>query len=151
MTTRTIAIVAIVLWAASAAFVGYKFMAGSTLKADDGREAIVLEAGERDFILAEMRGMLVAVHDIIGAANAGDMEAVKEIAHRVGVAEVEGVPPQTMLKLPMAFKQMGRATHEGFDEVGLAADMGPEAVLGMLEDNMNKCIGCHEAYKFTTQ
>ena len=151
MNTRNIAIVAILLWVASATFVGFKFVTGSTLKADDGRDAIVLEAGERDFILAEMRGMLAAVQEIILAVNEGDMEAVKATAHRVGVAEVEGVPPQTMLKLPMEFKKLGRSTHEGFDEVGLAADMGPEAALEALADNMNKCIGCHETYKFTTQ
>ncbi len=149
MSTKFFAIIAIVLWVATAAFVGFKFISGTTVTATDGREAIVLETSERDFILAEMRGFLVAVQEIISAANDNDMSAVKETAHRVGRAEVESVPPETMLKLPMAFKQLGMSTHDGFDEVGLAAEIGPEAVLESLEANLGKCISCHEAYSFS--
>ena len=147
MNTKALAIAAILLWVASAAFIGFKFIKGSTVTAVDGREAIVLMPAERDLILGEMRGMLAAVQEIISAVNAGDMDAVKAVTHRVGMAEVEGVPPETMLKLPMAFKRLGRSTHAGFDEVGLAADMGSEAVLEMLEENMAKCVACHEAYR----
>lgn len=149
--TRTLAIIAILLWAASATFVGYKFMKGSTVAAVDGREAIVLEPAERDLILAEMRGLLIAVQEIISAVNAGDMNALKESAHRMGMAEAGNVPTNLMLKLPMEFKQLGMATHQGFDEVALAADMGPEAALEMLEENMAKCVACHEAFRLTEQ
>lgn len=150
MTTKKIAIFAIILWAVTAAAIGFKFVTGTTITATDGRQAIVLEAGERDFILTEMRGFLVAVQEIISSANEGDMAEVKKVAHRVGRAEVEAVPPETMLKLPMEFKQLGMSTHDGFDEVGLAADMGAGAVMDMLEDNLGKCIACHESYRFTT-
>ena len=77
MNTKTIAIAAIVLWVASAAFVGFKFIKGSTVTAVDGREAIVLLPAERDLVLTEMRGLLIAVQEVISAVNAGDMEAVK--------------------------------------------------------------------------
>lgn len=150
MKTNKIAIIAVVLWGVSAIFFGYRFMAGTTVVATDGREAIALEPGERDFILAEMRGFLVAVQEIISAANENDMNAIKEIAHRVGRAEVEGVPPETMLKLPMAFKRLGMSTHDGFDEIVLAAELGPESVMEALEGNLGKCITCHENYRLTT-
>ncbi len=150
MNVKTLASIAIVLWAVTVVFVGYRFMAGNTITATDGREAIVLESSERDFILAEMRGFLVAVQEIIEAANENDMAAVKATAHRVGRAEVEGVPPETMLKLPMAFKQLGMSTHDGFDEITLAADIGPEAVTQALSANLGKCIACHESYSLTT-
>ncbi len=78
------------------------------------------------------------------------MPEVKKISHRVGMAEVESVPPQTMLKLPMAFKKLGRATHQGFDEIGLAADMGPADVLEALEVNLGRCVACHEGYLLST-
>lgn len=151
MNAKTLAILALALWAGSAAFVGFKFMTGSTLAGADGREAIVLNAGERDFILEEMRGMLIAVQEILAAVNANDMEGVKTIAHRVGIAEVDSVAPETMLKLPMAFKRLGRSTHEGFDEVGIAAEFGGDAVLQALEVNLNKCVACHEAYSLVAK
>lgn len=150
MSTKTLAIVAIALWVASAAFVGFKFVTGTTVATQDGREAIVLETSERNLILAEMRGMLAAVQDIISAANSGDMEAIKATAHTVGLAEVAGVPAQIMLKLPMDFKKLGRATHAGFDEVGLAADFDAAMVLEKLEENLGRCVACHEMYQLTT-
>ena len=149
MNAKTLAIVALLLWGASAAFVGYKFVKGSTVIEADGREAIVLATDERALVLTEMRGMLAAVQEIIAAVNAGDMDAVKATAHRVGMAEAGGVPPGLILKLPMAFKTLGFSTHEGFDEVALAAEIGPEAVLESLELNMTRCIACHEGYRLT--
>jgi len=149
MNTKKLEIIAILLWVASAAFVGFKFVKGNTESAVDGREAIVLSSAERTLVLGEMRGMLMAVQEIIAGVNAGDMDAVKESAHRVGMAEAGNAPPGLILKLPMDFKELGFATHEGFDSIALAAEMGPEAVLETLEDHMAKCIGCHESYSFT--
>ena len=151
MNAKNLSIIAIVLWFGAAGFLGFKFVTGKTLEATDGREAIVLTAGERDFILTEMRGMLEGVQEIIAAINAGDMKAVQETTHRIGMAEVEGVPPETMLKLPIEFKQLGRATHAGFDEVGLAAELGPEAALERLEENLSRCVSCHASYRFVAQ
>jgi len=150
MNTKTLAIVAIALWGFSAAFVGYKFVAGTTTTTEEGREAIVLNAPERDLILAEMRGMLAAVQEIVTAVNEDDMAAVKETAHRVGMAEAQGVPAQLMLKLPMPFKQLGSATHKGFDEVSLAADFDAAQVMEKLEENLSRCVACHEVYQLTT-
>lgn len=149
MKTKTLAIIAILLWVASAAFIGFKFVMGSTVTAVDGREAIVLSAAERDLVLGEMRVMLAAVHEIISAVNAGEMDTVKAVAHTVGMAEAGGVPPGLILKLPLPFKQLGFSTHEGFDELALSAEMGPEAVLVSLEENMVKCVACHETYRLT--
>jgi len=147
MNAKTLSIIAIVLWVASASFIGFKFVTGSTVTSVDGREAIVLLPSERN--LSEVRGMLVAVQEIISAVNEGDMAAVKETTHRVGLAEVEAVPAELMLKLPLPFKKLGRGTHAGFDEVGLAAEMGGEAVLESLVDHMAQCIACHESYLLT--
>lgn len=149
MNAKSLAVIAIVLWVGTAVFIGFKFITGTTVTATDGRSAIALETSERDFILTEMRGFLVAVQEIISATNDNNMDEVKKVAHRVGVAEVESVPPATMLKLPMAFKKLGMSTHEGFDEIVLAAEIGPDAVMDALDTNLSKCIGCHESYRFT--
>ncbi|MCR4377063.1 MAG: hypothetical protein NUV50_03095 [Rhodospirillales bacterium] len=147
MNAKTLAIVALLLWVASAAFVGFKFITGSTVIAEDGREAIQLTTDERNLVLGEMRALLAAVQEIIAAVNAGDMNAVKESAHRVGMAEAGAAPAGLVLKLPMAFKTLGFSTHEGFDEVALAAEIGAEAVLAGLETNLAKCVACHAAYR----
>ena len=149
MKTKTLAVMAIILWVGSAAFIGFKFVTGTTLTATDGRDAIALTSGERDLVLGEMRGLLAAVQEIIAAVNAGDMDAVMESAHRVGMADAGNAPPTLILKLPLAFKQLGFSTHEGFDAVALAAEIGPEAVLESLEENMAKCIACHEVYRLS--
>ena len=107
-----------------------------------------MKASERNLILTEMRGMLAAVQEIIADANAGEMEAVKATAHTVGLAEVAGVPAELMLKLPMDFKKLGRATHAGFDAVGLAADFDAAQVFEKLEENLSRCVACHASYQF---
>lgn len=149
MNTKMLAIIAILLWVASATFVGFKFVKGTTVAEPDGREAIVLSAAERTLVLTEMRGLLIAVQEIIAGVNAGDMDAVKESALRVGMADAGNAPPSLILKLPSAFKQLGFATHQGFDSIALAAEMGPEAVLESLEEHMTKCVACHESYSLT--
>ncbi|PHS79763.1 MAG: hypothetical protein COB59_00290 [Rhodospirillaceae bacterium] len=151
MSTKSIAIFAIVLWVASAAFLGFKFVSGETIQAEDGREAIVLASAERAFILDEMRNMLEAVQEIISAVNQDDMDTVRKIAHDAGMAEARKVPVELMLKLPLGFKQLGGATHTGFDEIALAADMGGELVMEKLEENLNNCVGCHAIFQLTEQ
>jgi cytochrome c556 len=148
MTTKTLAIVAIILWAGTAAAVGYKFVNGSTVIAADGRTAVVLKSDERTFVLGEMRAMLNAVEEVVAGVNAGDMEAIKKTAHRVGTAEAAAAPAAIMLKLPMDFKSLGMSVHEGFDELALAADKNPQAVMEALDANLAKCVACHETYRF---
>ena len=147
MNAKTLAIIAILLWVVGAGFAAKMFITGDTIKTDDGREAIILEAGERDFILAEMRGMLIGVQDILSAANAGNMTEVAAIAQTRGMQEARGVPVATMMKLPLPFKQLGNATHKLFDSLGQNSEMGKEQVLEDLEGLMSNCVGCHDQYK----
>jgi hypothetical protein len=62
-----------------------RFLAGGPVEtAPDGRGEIVVTAAERDTVLAEMRGLLEAVHAVIVANNAGDMVAVAAAGRKVG-------------------------------------------------------------------
>lgn len=123
---------------------------GSVEEADDGRTAILLNAGERDFILEEMRGFLEAVQGITAAIGENDMEAVSEIATSVGMSTVEAVPPATFAKLPIDFKTDGMATHGLFDGVAMEAqDMGdPQTISVLMGELMLNCTGCHAGYRF---
>lgn len=65
--TRKLAIIAIALWVISALVAGVMFARGNGHKGTDGRILIRLAPDERDFVLSEMRGMLIAMQDISAA------------------------------------------------------------------------------------
>ena len=147
-------------WALSAflvvaiAALAYKFVVqGSVVASDDGRTAIVLSAGERDLVLAEMRGFLEAVETITVALGEKDMTAVASSAQEVGTANAQGVPASLMGKLPLEFKSLGMATHKAFDALAMEAqDMGDEQnVLGKLGQLMSNCTSCHASYRFDVE
>ena len=128
----------------------YKFIiAGETIVAEDGRQALMLEVGERNLVLAEMRMFLSAAQQIIQAANAGDSEAVAKAAREVGRAAQQAVPGSLMKKLPLEFKKLGFDTHGKFDQLAMdAEEFGDSAVslkqLGVL---MQNCVACHAGYR----
>jgi hypothetical protein len=122
---------------------------GAVLPASDGRTAILLDAGERDRVLAEMRAFLEAVQQISAAVAAEDMPAIGEAATRVGAAAQQAVPATLVGKLPLEFKTLGFDTHQRFDQLALdAAELGDETVaLKQLSEIMLNCVGCHGAYR----
>lgn len=133
------------------AYGGYKFIIeGSIEQADDGRTAIMLEAGERDFVLGEMRLFLETVQGVVAAIAEDDMAAVASLSTAVGMASTGGESAALIGKLPLEFKTLGLATHALFDDLATeATDMGNAdivtAELGVLMEN---CTSCHAGYRF---
>ena len=139
----------VVLALATGAMV-YKFIiAGETLEATDGRQSLLLEAGERDLVLTEMRMFLNAVHQIVLATNQEDSAAVVKAAREVGGAAQQGVPGSLMKKLPLEFKKLGFDTHEKFDQIALDAEQfgDVDVTRKQLAELMQNCIACHEIYR----
>ena len=131
----------------------YKFgISGSTVTASDGRTAIVLEPGERDLVLAEMRAFLEAVQVIIEAAGEGDSKRIAAAARKVGAEARQAVPASLMGKLPLAFKRMGLDTHRRFDRLALDAEQFGDsaASLKQLSELMKNCVACHSAFRLDT-
>lgn len=131
----------------------YKFLVqGSVEQGSDGRVAIQLNAGERDFVLAEMRMFLETVQAIVANLNKGDMKAVAAAARQVGGAAQQAVPGALLGKLPVAFKKLGFDTHTKFDQLALdAEEMGDKAVImDQLEILMQNCVGCHAGHRIDT-
>lgn len=122
---------------------------GSVTASDDGRTAIVISAGERDLVLAEMRGFLESVEAITSGLAENDMKRIADSAKRVGMATSSQVPVTLVAKLPLEFKTLGMATHKAFDDLALeATDMGDgQVVLAKLGELMNNCTTCHAAYR----
>jgi hypothetical protein len=151
MNAKTLSILAILLWLAGAAVVASMYVGGKTEVASDGREAVMLSTGERDFILGEMRQMLASVQGIVTAVAQDDMKSVEEIALAIGSAEVRNVPKSLMLKLPRDFKTLGMENHLEFDQVAAQSKNGGKAVLNRLGDLMVNCVGCHESYSLKAE
>ncbi len=128
----------------------YKFIiSGETLIANDGRQSLMLEEGERDLVLTEMRMFLSAAQQIIQAANDGDSEAIAAAATVVGRAAQAAVPGSLMKKLPLEFKKLGFDTHNKFDELAKSAEQfgDPAVSLKQLGVLMQNCVTCHAGYR----
>jgi len=128
----------------------YKFIiAGSTEPGESGRTAILMDAGEREFVLAEMRAFLVSVQEITEGIAENNMTAIAASAKASGMAATHDAPGTLMGKLPIGFKKLGRDTHQKFDQLSSeASEIGDKDLLlkklGLL---MQNCTACHASYE----
>lgn len=122
---------------------------GKTVPASEGRTAILLAPGERDLVLGEMRGFLIAVQQITQAAVDQDTAAAVAAARQVGRAAQQDVPASLVGKLPIEFKRLGFDTHSRFDQLALDTEQfGDTAqLLPGLSALLNNCTACHAAYR----
>lgn len=138
------------IFAAASLVLAYVFLIrGATAPASDGRTAVLMSPGERDLVLAEMRGFLEAVQRITAAVSRDDAAAVTAAAWRVGAAAQRGVPASLAGKLPVEFKTLGFDTHERFDQLAMDAEQFGDTgvVLPAFAELMNNCVGCHAVYR----
>jgi cytochrome c556 len=133
--------------------VAYKVVMGSVETAPDGRQALKLTPEERNLVLGEMRGFLVAVQGVIAATNREEMQAAAEAARKAGMAAQTAVPPALIAKLPLEFKKLGFDTHRKFDALALDAEQlgDPDHTRGQLAELMTNCIGCHATYSLVAE
>jgi len=128
----------------------YKFIVqGNTGESSDGRISILLNSGERDLVLAEMRAFLISVQQINSAIAEDNMKLVSESARKVGKAAQGEVPTSLVGKLPLAFKKLGFDTHTKFDQLAMDTDdLGDtNHALSQLAALMQNCVACHETYR----
>ena len=136
------------------ASMAYMFLIrGNVVASTDGRTSIVLEAGERDLVLSEMRGFLEAVQTITEGLANNDMTSVAAAAKQVGMANTKGVPVSLMGKLPMDFKALGMDTHNAFDKLAMEAqDMGNgKIILTNLSQLLLNCTACHASFRLEAE
>lgn len=129
----------------------YKFVIqGDTSTGSDGRELIHLSAGEKDFVLTEMRLFLMSVQQISQGIADDDMALVITHAKQSGKAVQNEVPATLAKKLPLQFKKLGFDTHAKFDQIAMdAQDLGDrEQALSQLAVLLQNCTSCHSAYRF---
>lgn len=149
MRTNKIAWIAIALWGLNAAVFVWFFVHGNTVPGTDQRTVVVLKAEERQLILQEMRGLLLATHDILDGVSRDDMALVAKAARSAGMAAAADVNPALMAKLPLQFKSLGISVHQDMDVLARAAETGssgPE-LLKMLTTTTSKCVACHAGWQ----
>ncbi len=130
------------------------FVQGHTRPGTDGRTEIMLAPPERDLILAEMRQLLKAVHGVVAVLGSPDqnLKAAEGAARAAGMAMAADVNPAVMLKLPLAFKQMGMSIHKDMDHLadGIAQGESSVQILNRLSSMTARCTTCHDLYRFAT-
>lgn len=146
---RTLAITLLALWVAALGAAGWIFVKGSTGSASDGRTAVLLATADRDFVLAEMRMLLKAVHGTTAGLAKGERAEAAAAARSGGTAVSHTVPPALMAALPIEFKQMGAGVHESLDLVAMAAEQNEPAewVQEKLASTLGQCVACHDLYR----
>ena len=152
MKGRTFCIVVLTLWFVALSTVGWMFLQGWTAPGADGRTVIVLAPTERDQILAEMRQLLKAMHGVVSGMSTQNPAQASEAARSVGLHMAADVDPAIMLKLPLAFKQMGMSVHRDMDALadGIQAGAPTSRVLGQMAEIMSRCTTCHDLYRFSS-
>ena len=141
--------IAILLWVVTIAVFAWFFIRGNTVAGNDGRTVIVLQSGERDLVLAEMRGLLAATQQILEGANQGDKQRISKAARAAGMAGAADVNPVLMAKLPIEFKQLGMSVHREMDDIAKASEQGKSSaeILQMVSNTLTKCVACHSAWQ----
>lgn len=132
------------------AAMAYKFIVvGSTQKAEDGRIAILLEPGERDLVLKEMRAFVESLQLMSDALSKDDMKGVANAARTMGMAKSQDVPLAMIGKLPLEFKKLAFSVHGAFDTIANDAETVGTAkhTLGQLSEVLQKCVACHSSYQ----
>lgn len=153
MKTNKIATVALLLWFITIAIFAWYFIRGNITSGTDSRAAVVLKTSEREFILAEMRGLLSATQEIMDAANQGDLPRIIKISNSVGMGSAADVNPALMAKLPIEFKMLGMSVHHDMDQIAEAAKNGIQApeIQKMLAGTLSKCVACHSAWQLKSE
>jgi len=115
----------------------------------DERTIINLNASERQAVLMEMRTLLETTQQVVEGLANNDLKQVAESSQAVGMGAVSTMDVTLKAKLPLAFKKLGFATHQAFDDIATMANQGEEKsiIQRKLADTMNNCLACHSAYQ----
>lgn len=150
-----LAISALVLWLITLGLGGLLFVRGNRAAqiASDVRIVVDLKPTEREFILAEMRELLRAVHEVHAALATGEKDMAIRAARRVGMGDhdtvVENAQPGMMVKIPLEMKKLGHDTHRNFDVIAdlLQKNAAEKEIHRELVNLTSKCVSCHSGYR----
>lgn len=153
MNTRKLTLLSLALWIATIIVITILFIRGQTVPGSDGRTAIILNPGEKNLVLEEMRNMLISVQGIVSGLSEEELPTVANASRASGSSMSQQVPPALMTKLPLEFKQLGQSVHSGFDEITVAANQEEttEMILSRLSNQLSRCVACHATYRLQAE
>lgn len=124
-------------------------LAALPAQAEDARQPLPVSADEAAAVKEEMRGFLEGVQRIAVGIADNDMKSVAAAAHELGMAGAKKVPMSTRMRFPLPFKELGQATHTGFDNLATDAEgLGdPGHSMKQLSEIMQNCNACHASYR----
>jgi hypothetical protein len=123
-------------------------LAGVAHAADDTRKPLPLLPMMAAHQKQQMREHLVAVQDILLAANADDFAAVEKAAARIGYSPQMGQMCSHMGAAAPGFTDQALAFHHTADTIGEAAKRKDRpAVLAALGETLKTCNGCHATWR----
>jgi len=127
----------------------YKFLIqGSTMKGEDGRVVILLDAPERLYILGEMRALLGHMQALTSAIANDDMDKVIETAKTLVDDSSGKTPTRIIAKMPLSFKKISINIHAGFKQL-LAESIekrDSKLALKQVSNIMQNCLACHASH-----
>ncbi|MDX8396960.1 MAG: hypothetical protein R8K49_01440 [Mariprofundaceae bacterium] len=130
--------------------IGVKFIVlGQTSASDDGRTQVLLDGHERQLVLSEMRQLLAATQQVTEGLANQNLAQVATAASEVGMQATSTMDVRLKAKLPLDFKKLGFATHQGFDDIASLANSKADArkIQLKLAETMNLCLACHASYQ----
>lgn len=152
---KYLAPISLVLWLFTTLGVGWMFVRGNRAASipGDQRTVVALSVVEREYILLEMREFLKAVHEVHAALVSGDTKQAIISTRKMGMGNhdvvVENAQPGLMLKIPLAMKKLGHATHANMDHIaGLFERKASEKeIQTALSSLTEKCTACHSSFR----
>ena len=115
----------------------------------DDRTVLLVNAEQRDFLLTEMRQMLLSSQQILEGIVNDDMEMVEQAARTSGMKMGRSTPDSIRQLLPDGFKALGPLSHRGFEKIANEADGfgDKETILKLLSEAQKSCVACHQTYQ----
>ena len=144
--------IAVALWVVTVSAFAFYFVRGDLSISADERHAIQLDAEEKEFVLAEMRSLLLSINGILKGLHEDDMIAVSKAAKSAGMGMAVDASPLLMVKLPLEFKMLGMGLHEDFDKLSADTQAGinKDQIIHRLSELTSKCVSCHQVYRLST-
>ena len=121
---------------------------GSVEKGEDNRTVILLDAGERNYILGEMRNLLGHMQQLTSAIADDDMDKVIEIANTLVDDSSGKTPARIIAKMPLTFKKLSKNIHADFKKLQADSKEKRDSKLALKEVSklMQNCLACHASH-----
>ncbi len=129
----------------------FPFTGGAQTQANaDNRAFVELPEMMQHHMLANMRGHLVAINDILSSLSSEDFDQAAEIAETsLGMSSLTSHGASHMAKfMPQGMRQAGMQMHKAASRFAKRAQEGEaSAAYKALTEVTGACIACHAAYR----